>query len=196
MYREVMLTGIGGQGIQLCAKTLAGAAVAEGRDAMFLGHYGSSMRGGQTDASVVVGDPPLRALPILPSAWSAFVMSPDFWPETRERIRAGGVVVANGELVEDVDRPDCQVFHVSANAIAAELDAPMSAGYVLLGAYAAITGLVGIDALVGTMRQLVPAYRTQHLITNEAALRAGYEVAPRSAAPAWAAPAAASGVSS
>jgi Pyruvate/2-oxoacid:ferredoxin oxidoreductase gamma subunit len=189
-----MLTGIGGQGIQLCAKTLAGAGVAEGRDAMFLGHYGSSMRGGQTDASVVVGDPPLKALPILPSAWSAFVMSPDYWPETRDRIRADGVIVANEDLVEHVDRPDCQVFGVPANTIASKLGAPMSAGYVLLGAYAGITELVGIEALVETMRQLVPAYRTQHLVANEAALRGGYDVAPRSAAPAWTAPATASSV--
>jgi 2-oxoglutarate ferredoxin oxidoreductase subunit gamma len=194
MYREIMLTGIGGQGVQLCAKTLAGAGVAEGRDAMLLGHYGSSMRGGQTDASVVVGDAPLRALPILPSAWSAFVMSPDYWPDTRDRIRAGGVIVANEDLVEDVGRPDCQVFGVSANAIASELGGPMSAGYVLLGAYAAITELVGIEALVETMRQLVPAYRTQHLVANEAALRGGYEVAPRGASPAWTPSATASSV--
>jgi 2-oxoglutarate ferredoxin oxidoreductase subunit gamma len=185
VHREVMLTGIGGQGIQLCAKTLAGAAVAEGREAMFLGHYSSAIRGGQTDASVVVGDPPLRTLPILESAWSAFVMSPDYWADTRDLIRPGGAIVINGSLVDGVDRPDCQLFVVPAGSIAAELAAPMSAGYVLLGAYAAITGLVGIESLVEVMRQLVPSYRTEHLIKNEAALRAGHETGPPGAAAAW-----------
>jgi len=186
MQRELMMTGIGGQGIQLSAKTLALAAIEEGRQALLLGSYSGAMRGGQTDASVVVADRDLRALPILDSTWSAMVMHPDYWPPTRERVRPGGVIVANSSLVHDVGRDDCQVFTVEANAIADRVGASLGAGYVLLAAYCAITGLVGVEALVGAMRQLVPPYRTQHLAANEAALRAGYDAAPPGAAPAWA----------
>ena len=57
---EVLLTGIGGQGVQLCAKALAMAATAEGRQALLSSHYGGEMRGGPSQASVVVGDEPLR----------------------------------------------------------------------------------------------------------------------------------------
>ena len=182
----MLLTGIGGQGIQLSAKTLALAAVAEQRQAMMCGQYAGAMRGGQTDATVVVGDGPLRALPILPSAWSAFVMSPEYWEPTRARIRPGGVVVANSNLIGDeFPHEGLTLFRVAAGAIAAELSAPMSASYVLLGAYSAITGLVGVEALVGAMKETVPPYRTQHLAANEAALRAGAEAAPSGAAPAW-----------
>lgn len=182
----MLLTGIGGQGIQLSAKTLALAAVAERRQAMMCGQYAGAMRGGQTDATVVVGDGPLRALPILPSAWSAFVMSAEYWEPTRARIRPGGVVVANSSLIgDDFPHEGLTLFPVAAGAIAAELSAPMSASYVLLGAYSAITGLVGVEALVGAMKETVPPYRTQHLAANEAALRAGAEAAPSGAAPAW-----------
>lgn len=193
--RQVLLTGIGGQGIQLSAKTLAMAAVVEGREAVFLGHFSATMRGGQTDASIVVGDAPLRALPILDSAWSAMVMSDEFWHDTNAKIPAGGVIVVNSTLVHDLGRDDCQNFDVPASDIAGELGAAMSAGYVLLGGYAAITGMVGIESLVAAMRELVPAYRTEHLTANEAALRAGYETAPSLAAPAWEA-ASAAGVAS
>ncbi len=44
--------------------------------------------------------------------------------------------------------------------------------------------LVGLDALVGGMRDSVPAYRSQHLEANEKALRAGFERWPLEA-PAW-----------
>ncbi len=88
MQVEVMFTGVGGQGIQLASKTLALGAVIDGRQAMMCGHYAGAMRGGQTDASVVVADEGLRALPILPSAWSALVMSQEYWEPTRVRIRA------------------------------------------------------------------------------------------------------------
>jgi 2-oxoglutarate ferredoxin oxidoreductase subunit gamma len=186
MQTEVMLTGIGGQGIQLCAKTLAIGATDEGRRAMLSAHYGGEMRGGQTEASVVVGDGPLRALPILPSTWSALVMHPKYWAPVRAKLRAGGVVVANGTLVEDGTLGfDGATFLVPAGDIASGLGAPMSAGLVLLGAYAAVTGLVGLDALVAAMTRLVPPYRSQHIAKNEAALRSGYDSVPALAAPAW-----------
>jgi 2-oxoglutarate ferredoxin oxidoreductase subunit gamma len=186
MQIEVMLTGIGGQGIQLCAKTLAIGATDEGRQAMLSAHYGGEMRGGQTEASVVVGDGPLRALPILPSTWSAFVMHPNHWEPVRARLRAGGVVVANSTLMgEDFATDDQLVVPIAAGDIAAELQAPMSAGLVLLGAYSAVTGLVGLEALVAAMKRLVPPYRTQHIVANEAALRAGFDAAPAQSAPAW-----------
>lgn len=187
MQTEVMLTGIGGQGIQLCAKTLAIGATDEGRQAMLSAHYGGEMRGGQTEASVVVGDGPLRALPILPSTWSALVMHPSYWAPVRAKLRDDGVVVANATLLDEagLDAGDRATFLVPAGDIAAGLGAPMSAGLVLLGAYAAVTGLVGLDALVAAMTRLVPPYRSQHIAKNEAALRSGYDAVPALAAPAW-----------
>src|ERR1700736_2931761 len=65
MEREVLMTGIGGQGVQLAAKTLATAAMREGREVLVFGIYGGSMRGGNTDATVVVGTGPLRAPPVI-----------------------------------------------------------------------------------------------------------------------------------
>lgn len=185
MQRELMLTGIGGQGIQLSAKTLALAAVAEGKQAMLLGSYAGAMRGGQTDASVVVADARLRALPKLPSAWSAIVMHPDYWPSTRERIRPGGVVVTNSTVVHEIGRDDLAAFELPVGELAAQMGASMGASYIALGAYATLTGIVSVDSLVEAMRQSVPSYRTQHLVANEAALRKGAELVKPLAAPAW-----------
>jgi Pyruvate/2-oxoacid:ferredoxin oxidoreductase gamma subunit len=186
---EVMFTGIGGQGIQLASKTLALAAVKEGRQTMLLGHYAGSMRGGQTDASVVVADGNLRSLPILPSAWSAVVMHMDYWYDTRDRVRPGGIIVGNADLlVDDLQRPDCEAFRIAASSIAAEVDAPLGASMVLLAAYASITGMVGVDSLVAAMKDLVPPYRIQHLNANERALLAGEAAAPAMAAPVWTRP--------
>jgi 2-oxoglutarate ferredoxin oxidoreductase subunit gamma len=193
VQREIMLTGVGGQGIQLTAKTLATAAVAEGRHVMLLGHYAGAMRGGQTDASVVLGDEPLRTLPIVQEAWAGIVMDGAHWQSTNERIRPGGVVVVNSSLVGDVGRPDCTVVEVPATQMATDLGAPMGAGYVLVSAFAAVTSLVSVDAMVAAMRELVPPYRTQHLEANEQAIRAGFERAPIAELTAWERPVAAGG---
>lgn len=177
MQREVILTGIGGQGVQLAAKTLAMAATAEGRRVMMSSHYGGEMRGGQTEASVVVADVDLRAVPILETAWSAMVMHGRYWPGVASRLREGGVVVVNATVAPEVTSGPGDVIAVAAGEIAAGLGAPMAAGFVLLGAYAAATGIVSADSLVGAMRDLVPPYRTQHIEANEAAIRAGADAA-------------------
>lgn len=179
------MTGVGGQGIQLCAKTLAMAAVAEGRQAMLCGHYAGAIRGGQTDASIVVSDGRLRALPILPAAWAGFVMSPKYWEHSRPYLRPGGPVAVNSSLSHDIDTTGLEALEVPATDIADELGSPMGASMVLLGAFCAATGLVGIDALVGAMTALIPPYRRQHVEANEAALRAGWGTDGAVAVRAW-----------
>jgi Pyruvate/2-oxoacid:ferredoxin oxidoreductase gamma subunit len=184
--REVMFTGVGGQGVQIASKTLATAAIDEGRQVMLVPRYGGGMRGGMTNAEVTIGDQSLRALPVATSAWSAYVMDPTYWETIRPNLADGAVVVVNSSLFHlAVDVPGARLFEVPASDVAADLSSPMSAGFVLLGAFVAVTGLVTLDGAIGAMRQLIPAYRTQHLEANEAALRAGASLPPNLAAPAW-----------
>ena len=170
----------------MAAKTLAMAATAEGRQVLMSSHYGGEMRGGQTEASVIVADVGLRAVPILESSWSAFVMHARYFPGVAQRIRAGGLVVYNSSVASDIPEGDWTVAAVPAGDIADEAGAPMAAGFVLLGAYAAITGLVAADSLVGAMRELVPPYRAQHVANNEKAIRAGAAAVNPVSEPAWA----------
>ena len=182
--RAVLFTGVGGQGVQICSKTLATAANDEDRYCMLIARYDGGMRGGMTNAEVTVGDAPLRALPITPLAWAAFVMSPAYWHTVSDRLESDAVVVVNSSLAT-LTPPDARLFEVPANDLAASLGNPLSAGFVLLGAFAALTGLVTVDGAVDAMRQLIPPYRTEHLQANEDALRTGAAVVPELAAPAW-----------
>ena len=187
MEREVLCTGVGGQGVQIASKTLATAALDEGRQVMLVPRYGGGMRGGMTNAEITIGDQALRALPVATSAWSAYVMDPSYWSTIRPNLADGAVVVVNSSLCPTltVDVPGARVFEVAASEVAADLGNPMSAGFVLLGALVAVTGLVGVESTVDAMRQLVPAYRTQHLEANERAIRTGTGLLPGEAAPAW-----------
>jgi 2-oxoglutarate ferredoxin oxidoreductase subunit gamma len=188
---EVIVTGIGGQGVQLCAKALAMAAVAEGREVLLSSSYGGEMRGGQTEASVVVADADLRSLPILPSTWSTMAMHPKFLAPVAARLRPGGLAVVNTDLVEpDVVGPNglppgTTVVGVAAGSVAESVEAPMGAGFVLLAAYATTTGMVSVAALVEAMRRLVPPYRAQHVAANERALEAGAAAVTPLAVPVW-----------
>lgn len=182
-----MLTGIGGQSVQLAAQVLARAAVAEGRHVTTLGTYGGTMRGGNTDSTVIVGDEPIASPPIVASTWAALAMHHAHWEPLRGKLRAGSVVVVNASLFAgELDRDAQRVFEVPATQVATDLGNPLAASLVLLGAFASLSALLGLPALVEAMRASVPAYRSQHLASNERALEAGFACAPCAAAPAWA----------
>jgi 2-oxoglutarate ferredoxin oxidoreductase subunit gamma len=188
MEREIMLTGIGGQSIQLAAQILARAAALEDRHVMYLGTYGGTMRGGNTASTVIVGDEPIVAPPIVASTWSAIAMHHQFWQPLAEKLRPGAVVVLNSSLFRtELDRSQSRVFAVPATEIATELGAPLCASLVLIAAYAALTQLLQLASLVEGMHQSVPSYRRQHVTANERALAAGFDALPAGAAPAWAA---------
>jgi 2-oxoglutarate ferredoxin oxidoreductase subunit gamma len=174
--REVIVSGVGGQGIQLLAKTLALAATRQGRYAMLSADYGGEMRGGPSKASVVIGDAPLRALPVLASAWSAILAHHRFTEGVLERVRPGGPVLINSKLVDAATlRPDLTVYGINAAGVAAEVGAPQAMGFVLLGAYNAITEMVAPEALAAAMEELLPPYRRQHAPANARAIEAGAE---------------------
>jgi Pyruvate/2-oxoacid:ferredoxin oxidoreductase gamma subunit len=184
--REVLLTGIGGQGIQLAARTLALAAVRDGREVMVFGVYGGVMRGGNTDATVVVGDGPLWTPPTVDEAWSALAMHHEYWPEVRERLRPGGVaVVDTGIFRGDPAVPDVTIVGLEATTIATDLGNALGGSMVALGAFGATTGLVTLDALLGAAAAVLPPYRAAHAEANARCLQAGYEHVPAPVVAAW-----------
>jgi Pyruvate/2-oxoacid:ferredoxin oxidoreductase gamma subunit len=186
--REVFMTGIGGQGVQLAAKILALAATREGRSVMSLGTYGGTMRGGNTDSTVVVANGPISAPPIVSRGWSAIVVHPRYWEPLRPKLRPNGVVVCDASLVDGDDELDpgpARLFSIDASSIARQVDATRAGSLVLLGAYCGVTGIVALESIVAAMREAVPPYRQQHIEANAKALEAGFAALPALAAPAW-----------
>ena len=183
--REVLFTGIGGQGVQLAAQVLAQGATIEGRNVQLFGVYGGMMRGGNTDASVVVGDGPIQAPPLLSHSWAAIGMHDKFWAQIGPKVRDGGLVMVNEATFTEVLDSRYEVIRVPATEIAASLGNELGGALVMLGAFLATTGLVGLDPAIEGMRESIPSYRTQHIASNEAAMQAGYDAVPALAVPAW-----------
>jgi Pyruvate/2-oxoacid:ferredoxin oxidoreductase gamma subunit len=186
MERELLLTGIGGQGVQLAARVIATAAIAEGRSAQLFGSYGGMMRGGNTDATIVISDGRVEAPPTVGHAWSAIVMHDQFAAPIYAKLIERSIVVLNTDVCSS--RPDpsrSTVVEVQANEIADGIGNRLAASMVLVGAYAAATGLVALGTLVGAISESLPSYRQKTVDVNVAAVRAGFETASRDLVPAW-----------
>lgn len=185
--REVLWTGIGGQGVQLAAKTLALAATEEGREVMSLGTYGGTMRGGNTDATVVIGEDRIQQPPMVSSAWSAVIVHPRYFEPVRVKLRAGGFVLVDGDLLEvPLAESGAEIVSIPATTLAREAEAPKAAALVLLGAFSAATGIVSAASLDSALAASLPSYRHEFLESNRRAIAAGREAIEPLSRPAWA----------
>jgi len=191
--REVIATGIGGQGIQLAAEVLARAATAEGRAVLMFGSYGGMMRGGNTDANLVFADAPISAPPVPPLTWAALLMHHEHAGPVVAKLREDGVVFVNVSVIGspvdlhvDLRVQSASVVEVPATDLAVEAGNIITASLVMVGALAAATGIVGLDSLAVAMQQSLPSYRQQHVALNQRALTVGYESVPSGTHPAWA----------
>lgn len=184
MEFEVLMTGIGGQGIQLVAKTLALAAMREGRSPLLTSEVSGAMRGGHSLATVVVGDTALRGLPVVTSAAAALELHPMNWDqEVAPRLRPGALLVANSTLCPEDTTRDLRTYRIPATELCAELGSTQPMGFILLGAFNALTGLVDPESLTEAMRELLPAYRQQHVEVNRRAIALGAAQVPAAAEP-------------
>ena len=174
--REILLSGIGGQGVQLAAKMLAHAGMLEGRHVMQFSMFMGSMRGGSSECTVVVADGPVEAPPVVPHAWAAIAMHPSELGLIERKLRPGSLVLYNRTLLAEPAascRPDCHWEPVDAGRIAIDLKYGQGQSLVALGAFCALTGIVAQDALENGLRELLPSYRHQTIPINVECLVAG-----------------------
>ena len=172
--RDVILTGIGGQGVQLCAKVLAQAGVADGHHVMLSSYFGGEMRGGRTEATVVVRDAPIVDLPpIVPRLDAVIVLHAAFLGDATPRLIDEPLVVADAWTWPESDATAVRGAG-PAREIAADLGAPVAAGLVLVGAFAALTGSRRRRRARGRGARIsCPAHRAAASRSNLAALAAG-----------------------
>jgi Pyruvate/2-oxoacid:ferredoxin oxidoreductase gamma subunit len=184
--RELLLTGIGGQGIQLAAQVIARGALSDGRAVQMFGSYGGMMRGGRTDATIVVADDAVAAPPTISSAWAAIVMHRAYAEPILASIRPGGFVLVSTEVGDaGLDRDRLVVAEVDSSGIAERAGNRMAGSMVMAGAFAAATDLVSLESLCVAVAESLPPYRRQLAEVNVAAIRAGFDAVPRGLAPAW-----------
>jgi 2-oxoglutarate ferredoxin oxidoreductase subunit gamma len=176
---EVLVSGIGGQGIQLVAKTLALAAMAEGRQPLLTSEVTGAMRGGHSLAAVVIADSALKGLPVVSEASAAVALHPMRWDDVAARLRPGAMVIVNSTLVHlGPQRDDLRVWEVPATELCSHLGSAQVIGFIMLGAFVALTNIVSVDSIVNAMTELLPPYRHQHIETNKRALELGGSQVP------------------
>jgi 2-oxoglutarate ferredoxin oxidoreductase subunit gamma len=174
MERAVVMTGIGGQGVQLVAKLLAEAGMREGRQVMMFGIFMGMIRGGSSESTVVMADDEIVSPPIVPEFWGVLAMHPEGVARLAPKVCPGGVVVRNATLVTRPTGWDgVRDVAVPATELAKAMGQPLGASMVALGTFAAATGLVRTASLLDAVGAVLPPHRRQHADANRACLERG-----------------------
>jgi Pyruvate/2-oxoacid:ferredoxin oxidoreductase gamma subunit len=87
----------------------------------------------------------------------------------------GAVVILNTTVFDgDFQGSPWLVVEIPATELSSRLGVPVAASMVMLGAYAACTGIVGLGSLGAAVSEALPSYRAQHAEINVEALRTGF----------------------
>jgi 2-oxoglutarate ferredoxin oxidoreductase subunit gamma len=170
---EIRIAGFGGQGVILSALAIGKAvSIFEGRHATMTQSFGPEARGGACSAQVVLSDQPI-GYPYVTRPDVLVVMSQEAYTRFAPELKDGGTLIVEEDLVRMADlRPDIRVHGVPATRLAEELGRKMVLNVVMVGFFAAVTGLVDADALRQAVADSVPP-ATRDL--NRRAFDKGYE---------------------
>jgi 2-oxoglutarate ferredoxin oxidoreductase subunit gamma len=172
MRYDVVLAGLGGQGLMTMGQILATAAMREGRNVSYLPSYSPEVRGGWANCTVVVSDDAVGSPTV--GQPSALVAMEATAAETHlPTVRPGGLVLVNSTLVRSpLAREDVRLRQIPASEIAAGLGDDRAANSVMLGAYVTASGIVPLAIVEAAIREQLQK-RPKLVDLNVKALRAG-----------------------
>jgi len=182
MERSTIFSGFGGQGLLFAGTVLARAAMAEGKEVLWIPSYGPEMRGGTAYCTVIVGSEPIGS-PIVDRADAAVVLNPPSLARFEGIVAPGGLLVVNTSLIEaEVSRTDLDVVAIPCTDLAKEAGDDRLVSVVALGALIARRPFVSPLNVRDALAAIVSAKRPEILAADLAAFEAGYRVASEGAA--------------
>jgi 2-oxoglutarate ferredoxin oxidoreductase subunit gamma len=178
MERSTIFAGFGGQGILFAGTILAHAAMAEGREVLWIPSYGPEMRGGTASCTVIVADEAIGS-PVLDLADAAVVLNPPSMMRFEDMVAPGGLLVVNRTLIEaESHRTDIDVVPVPCTALAKSGGDDRLVSVVALGALvAARPWLASRTAVRAAIETVVSKKRPEILEADLGAFEAGFAAA-------------------
>jgi 2-oxoglutarate ferredoxin oxidoreductase subunit gamma len=175
--QEIRLAGFGGQGIILSGHILGkAAALFEKKHAVFTQSYGPEARGGSCSADVVISRDAIH-YPKVAEPGVLVLMSQGAWSTYGGSIRPGGILILDKDLVSlDKEPEGVTIYRVPCTRIAEELGRAIVANIVMLGAVAALGGVVAYESMKESVLASIPA-GTEDL--NISAFDKGFEYGQR-----------------
>ena len=167
MKQDIILAGVGGQGILSIATVIGSAALEQGLYIKQAEVHGMSQRGGDVQSHLRLGTDPIHS-DLIPQGGADLIVSLEPMEALRylPYLSKDGWIVTNSVPFENIPNyPDPEkvlealrklprVIILDADATAREVNSARSANMVLLGATSAVMGLLDPDKLRDGIRRI------------------------------------------
>lgn len=192
MKADIILSGVGGQGILSIAAVIGAAALKEGLHMKQAEVHGMSQRGGDVQSNLRISDKPI-ASDLIPKGSADLILSLEPMESLRylPYLKKDGWLVTNSRpfvnipnypaldtINEELEKLPNKVV-IDVEAIAKELGSVRAANIVMLGAATPFLG-IEYDKIEDGIRRIFEKKGKEIVNINLEALKAGYEVANKS----------------
>ena len=173
---ELMMAGLGGQGVLLATQLFISAGISEFPYASWFPSYATLVRGGDCEGTAILSDESIYS-PLIYYPKAIIVMNQTSLQAFSERIEPGCLLILDSSLIKEwTDREDVKTVKVPATDQAARLGSSQSANLLLLGVYLKKTGALGLDLVEKALQErMTQENKESFLSKNLEALRWGYQ---------------------
>ena len=187
MKQDIILAGVGGQGILSIATVIGSAALEQGLHLKQAEVHGMSQRGGDVQSNLRLSSDPIYS-DLIPRGAADLIVSLEPLEALRyiPYLAPEGWIITNTVPFENIpDYPPMdqvmgalnklpRVIAIDVDAIAKEVGSPRSANMVLLGATASVLGILDPDKLRDGIRRIFSRKGEEIVEANIKAFDAGF----------------------
>ena len=187
MKQDIILAGVGGQGILSIATVIGSAALEQGLHLKQAEVHGMSQRGGDVQSNLRLSSDPIYS-DLIPRGAADLIVSLEPLEALRyiPYLAPEGWIITNTVPFENIpDYPPMdqvmgelnklpRVIAIDVDAIAKEVGSPRSANMVLLGATASVLGILDPDKLRDGIRRIFGRKGEEIVEANIKAFDAGF----------------------
>jgi 2-oxoglutarate ferredoxin oxidoreductase subunit gamma len=171
---EVIMAGIGGQGVLTAGQLLAEAAMVDYTYVTWLPSYRAAVRGGASECTVIFSREEIASF-LLSQAEVVIAMAVSQLSIFLDRVKPkGALIFETAGLKEEMKRTDIQLFPIPAIEMANRMGNIQAANLILLGSYLEITKALPIERIHFQLEKKFVG-RARALAFNKEALEKGVE---------------------
>ncbi|MFQ5962869.1 MAG: 2-oxoacid:acceptor oxidoreductase family protein [Candidatus Scalinduaceae bacterium] len=176
MTENVILAGLGGQGMMLLGRLIAQAVMLDGKNVTFFPSYGTEVRGGTAFYHLVVSEEEIFS-PVIEEADSLVMMNMPSYLKFKSYLKPGGSLFLNSSMIDKIDNETgtTSIFKIPATEIANKLGNVVASNMVMLGAYNAVKKLVSIPIFLSCLKNVLKGNKAPFFEVNKLAIERGME---------------------
>ena len=179
METSIVVSGFGGQGLLLAGRLVAEAAMAEGREVLWIPSYGPEMRGGAAGCTVIVSDRPVGS-PVVDRLDVLVALTTPSLARYGPLLGSGALLVVDSSLVSVGPEPGVDVVDLPCTQLARAAGDDRLVSIVALGAVLARRPIVDADSFRAALDRVVGAKHPELLAADLTAFESGRRAAAAS----------------